>query len=70
MLRSGNYASRCFIKNSASDYGEEVLYYFNGSTGRIRSTSCIETKSKSIFDYDDLSTTFAQDEGSGYYFFT
>ena len=69
MIEEEHYAVRYFIKESNNEYGEEILYYFKGSAGRLRSRSCIETKSTSIFEYEDFSN-FALDEGSGYYFFT
>lgn len=68
-IADGNYAMSYYIKDSGDEFGDEILCYFTGSTGRLKSRVCLEGQSKSIFELEDYSS-FATDDGTGFYFYT
>lgn len=68
-IGEANYALRYYAKEKNSELGEEILCYFSGSQGRIKTMSCIDAGTNSIIGLSDFSS-FAIDDGSGYYFYT
>ena len=68
-IRESNYAIRYFIQEAGQNFGEEILCYFDGSSGRISKRSCVLSQSTSIILLEDF-THFAVNTETGYYYFT
>ena len=68
-IADSNYAMAYYIKDSTEEFGDEILCYFLGSNGRLKSRVCLEGQSKSVFDIEDYNG-FAIDDGTGFYFYT
>lgn len=68
-IKDLNYAIRYFIQESEQEFGEEILCYFNGSSGRIAKRTCVLSQTSSIIGLEDYSNLAANTE-TGYYYFT